>query len=202
VPDEFDSIWHQLGHEAFMQRCDAANPNAAVNFTQDGFLNVFVPDIFNVTGVIADVVSGNLNNLPIVTAPITPATVIDPSTSPPASVVSPTLAAGQTLLVRLLNAGYTTHEYTIGLDALVVATDGHPFGIPGTREQYASPFLIPAGTPFRLTTARRLDLLIRPILPGTFVFTTRHLDWQQSVSAANPNQERVWGIQRVNINVI
>jgi FtsP/CotA-like multicopper oxidase with cupredoxin domain len=201
VTDEFDSVWHRLGHNAFMQNCDAGNPNAAVNFSRDGILNDFIPDIFTVTGVIADVVSGNLNNLPIVMAAITPETATDPRTTPPPSLVSPTLAAGQTLLVRLLNAGYTTQEYTLGLDALVVATDGVPFGIPGTRTQYAAPFVIPAGTPFRLTTARRIDLLLRPAAPGIFPFTTRHLDWQRSVNTANPARELVWGIQTVNINV-
>jgi FtsP/CotA-like multicopper oxidase with cupredoxin domain len=202
VPDEFDSVWHQLGHEAFMQNCDAADPNAAGNFTQDGILNAFIPDIFTVTGVIAEVIAGDLANLPIVTAAITPDTATDSGTTPPVVLVSPTLAAGQTLLVRLLNAGYTTQEYVLGLDALAVATDGVPFGIPGTRMQYSAPFVIPAGTPFRLTTARRLDLLIRPAAPGIFTFTTRHLDWQRSVNAANPDRELVWGVQTVNINVI
>jgi FtsP/CotA-like multicopper oxidase with cupredoxin domain len=199
VPDEFDSVWHRLGHDAFMQKCDADDPNNADNFTQDGILNAFIPDIFFVTGIIPDVVAGNLNNLPIIPAAITPATVTP--TGPPASLVSPTVQVGQTLLARLTNAGYTTQEYTIGLDVLVVATDGHAFGIPGTREQYSSPFVIPANTPFRLTTARRLDLLIRPTLAGEFFLTIRHLDWQQSLNAANPNQELVWGIQKVVINV-
>jgi FtsP/CotA-like multicopper oxidase with cupredoxin domain len=202
VPDEFDSVWHQLGHDAFMQQCDVDDPNAAGNFSRDGILNAFIPDIFTVTGVIAEVAAGSFDNLPIITAPITPDTSTDPGTTPPASLVSPTVALGQTLLIRLVNAGYTSQEYTIGLDVLAVATDGRPFGITGTQEQYSSPFVIPAGTSFRLSTARRLDLLIRPTARGTFAATIKHLDWQRSVNAANPGQELIWGIQQVHINVV
>jgi FtsP/CotA-like multicopper oxidase with cupredoxin domain len=197
VPDEFDSIWHELGHEAFMQHCDANNPNAAANFTQDGFLNNHIPDIFFVSGVISEVASGNLNNLPIILAPI--------RTAP----VSPTVQVGETLLVRLLDAGYTTQEYTFGtaadrpsLNAMVIATDGHPFGIPGTDDQYSSPFVITAGTPFRLTTARRLDLLLRPTQRGEYLFTIKHIDFVKSKSANLPNDELVWAIQQVAINVV
>lgn len=207
VPDEFDSIWHLLGHEAFMQKCDNNNPNAANNFTQDGILNDFIPDIFTITGVFPRVVRGDLNNLPIVTAIIRPDTPTDPETGPPASLVAPTVRVGQTLLVRLLNAGYTIQEYQIGrpgdaLDATVIATDGRPFGIPGTENQYASPFVIPGGTLFRLTSARRLDLLFRPTAPGEFPVTIKHIDWTKSKNADQPNRELVWGITRTIITVV
>ncbi|MDI6854902.1 MAG: multicopper oxidase domain-containing protein [Deltaproteobacteria bacterium] len=200
VPDEFDSVWHELGHDAFMQDCDQNDPNDPDNFTQDGILNDFIPDIFFITGIFPEVVAGNLNNLPIITAAITPDTVTP--TGPPASVVAPTVRVGQTLLVRLQNAGYTTQEYALELDALAIATDGRPFGIPGTENQYSAPFSIPANTPFRLTTARRLDLLIRPTVAGTFLFTSKHLDWQKSKSPSQPNQALVWGITQTTITVI
>ena len=107
----------------------------------------------------------------------------------PASIVAPTVRAGQTLLVRLLNAGYTWQEYTLELDAVVIAHDGHPFGIPDSHHGYSQAFAIPAGTPFRLSTARRLDLLIRPTTPGEFLFTAKHYDWQKA-DPAQP-EERV-----------
>jgi FtsP/CotA-like multicopper oxidase with cupredoxin domain len=195
VPDEFDSVWHELGHNAFMQKCDANNPNAARNFTQNGILNNHVPDIFTITGMFPEVVQGDLNHLPIETA-----TILDPP-------VAATVARGQTLLVRLLSAGYTLQEYRIGkpgdpIDATVIATDGHPFGVPGTREQYSSPFVIPGGTRFRLTTARRLDLLFRPKVRGRFPVVVKHFDWVKSKSAAHPNDRLLWGITRTVINVV
>jgi FtsP/CotA-like multicopper oxidase with cupredoxin domain len=207
VPDEFDSLWHELGHNAFMQKTDANNPNAPANFTQDGILNNHIPDIFFITGVFPRVVSGDLNNLPITTAVITPSTPTDPNTGPPAAIVSPTVRVGQTLLVRLIHAGYSTLEARIGrpgdpVDATVIATDGHAFGIPGTEDQYSSPFVIPAGVLFRLTTARRLDLLFRPTAPGKFPVVFRHLDWLKSRSAQEPNFDLVWGITRTIINVL
>lgn len=207
VPDEFDSIWHELGHDAFMQACDNNNPNDPANFTQDGILNDFIPDIFFITGVFPRVVRGDLNNLPIITAFIRPNTPTDPETGPPASLVSPTVRVGQTLLVRLLNAGYTTQEYMIGrpgdaIDATVIATDGHPFGVPGGRDQYSSPFVVPAGTRFRLTTARRIDMLFRPTVPGNFPVVIRHLDWTKTLRADRPRRPLVWGITRTFINVV
>ncbi len=207
VPDEFDSICHELGHDAFMQKCDNNNPNDPNNFTQDGILNDFIPDIFFITGVFPRVVQGNLNNLPIITAVIRPNTRTDPDTGPPATLVAPTVRVGQTLLVRLLNAGYTIQEYRIGrpgdaLDATVIATDGRPFGIPGTENQYSSPFVIPAGTRFRLTTARRIDMLFRPTVPGIFPVVIKHIDWTKTQNAVVPIRELVWGITRTIITVV
>jgi hypothetical protein len=207
VPDEFDSIWHELGHNAFMQKCDANNPNDPGNFTQDGILNDFIPDIFTITGVFPRVVRGDLNNLPIVTAFITPNTRTNSRTSPPASLVSPTVKVGQTLLVRLLNAGYATQEYRIGrpgdpVDATVVATDGHAFGLPRSRDQYSSPFVVPAGTSFRLTTARRLDLLLRPRVAGRYPVIIKHFDWVKGRSPSQPNVRLLWGVTRTFINVV
>ena len=53
VPDEFDSHWHVLGHDAFMQACNSSDPAAAATFTHDGILNEFQPDIFLISGVVS-----------------------------------------------------------------------------------------------------------------------------------------------------
>ncbi len=82
---------------------------------------------------------------------------------------------GQTVLIGLLNAGYTIQEYSLGLDALVIGEDGHPLGVPPAH-QYSSPFTIKAGNPFRLTTARRWDLILRPTVAGTFPFQVKYID--------------------------
>jgi hypothetical protein len=117
-------------------------------------LHDFNPDFFCITGVFSDGVN-----------PIT-----DPR-------VAPTVNAGDTLLVRLLNAGYTIHEYTFeGIDAEVIDVDGRTLG-RAPRDQYSAPFVIPAGTPFRLTTARRFTMLLRPTTPGAFNVEIKFIDW-------------------------
>ncbi len=165
VPDEMDSRWHELGHNAYMQSCDANDPAGPGTFTQDGLLNDFRPDVFVITGV------------PQVDAQSTaPPPITDPRVAVSARV-------GQTILIRLVHAGYTVQQYTIGLDARVIATDGYPLGTtPFT--QYSSPFTIRAGTPFRLTSAMRYDLIIRPTQPGTFPAQVEFFDWVNGVKYA------------------
>jgi len=163
VPDEFDSRWHELGHDAFMQDCRPDDPAGQATFTRDGILHDFRPDVFVITGVVS---------VPTTAPGVRPevgATITDPG-------VAVSARAGDTVLIRLLNAGYTVQEYTLGLDAWAIASDGHPFGVP-PRNAYSSPFLLPSGTPFRLTTARRVDLLVRATTAGTFPFAVKYIDW-------------------------
>lgn len=186
VADECDSVWHELGHDAFMQDCDERDPVARGSFTQDGILNDFRPDVFVVSGVVS---------VPTTAAGIRPevgATIRDPR-------VAVTARVGDTILVRLVNAGYTIHEYGFeGLDALVVAADGHPFGVPPFAT-YSSPFVIPAGTPFRLSSARRLDILLRPRSAGQFPFTVRYYDWLNGPDSPSPKQ---FHIARTRITIV
>lgn len=156
VPDEMDSMWHELDHDAFMLECDEDDPLNPNNFTRDGMLHDFRPDVFAITGAFSD-------GTPIQ----------DPR-------VAVTAQRDQTILVRLLNAGYTVHEYTLGLDAIVIAVDGRALGC-APFENYSKPYFIRAGTPFRLTTARRFDLLLRPAAAGSFPFRVRYLDWIKGV---------------------
>lgn len=162
VVDEMDSRWHDLGdHNAFMAACGIGNdpafwadPNNPASFTTNGILHDFRPDIFTVTGAI------RVND----TTPIT-----NPSVAINAGV-------GDTILIRLLNAGYTVQQYTLGLDAEVIAADGRPFGVPPFGS-YSQPFIIRAGTPFRLTTAMRYDLILRPTQAGVFPATFEFFNW-------------------------
>lgn len=163
VPDEFDSHWHVLNHDAFMQACDANDPAGAGTFTHDGILNDFQPDIFLITGVVSVPVGIDTATGATVGAPI-----IDPAVAVSARV-------GDNILIRLLNAGYTIQEYTLGIDATVIAQDGHPLGVPPV-DQYSYPFVVPANTPFRLTTAMRQDLLVTPTATGIFPFTVKYFD--------------------------
>lgn len=154
VGDEIDSRWHTLGHNAFMQKCDPADPVAAENFTQDGFLHDFNPDIFLITG------KGRRARSDTATF----------------EEVEINAKVGDTILIRILDAGYTIQEYRIGLPAEVIAIDGHPLGVP-PRHQYSHPFMLAASEPFRLTSARRHDLLIRATEAGKFPAEIDYIHW-------------------------
>jgi FtsP/CotA-like multicopper oxidase with cupredoxin domain len=149
VPDSIDSRWHLLGHDAFMQKFVPDDPVNPANFTQDGILNDFRPDIFCLSGI--------------------PRRINDPTpfTAADSPLVAPTVGVGQTLLARIINADYIIQQFTLGIDAEVIAMDGRGLGIPPFH-QYSHPFPLPAGTPFRLTSAMRWDLIVKPTTPGTY----------------------------------
>lgn len=161
VADEIDSRWHELGHDAFMQACNPDDPANPADFTQDGILNDFRPDIFVLTGI-----PRRINDPTAFTAADHP--LFGP-------LVAPTVKVGQTLLIRVLDAGYTVQQFTLGIDAEVIAMDGRALGVP-PFQQYSRPFVLPAGTPFRLTSARRRDLIVRPTTAGTFPATIEFFD--------------------------
>lgn len=153
VADDIDTRWRDLGHEEAMQDCDRDDPVNPSNFTRDGILNDFRPDIFVLTGV------ARRQHDP---------TPFAPDNSP--ALVVPTLRVGETLLIRAENASYTTTEFTLGIDAQVIAMDGYALGVP-PYQSYSRPFHLLAGTPFALTTAMRWDLLVKPVLAGIYPAT-------------------------------
>jgi FtsP/CotA-like multicopper oxidase with cupredoxin domain len=161
VPDSIDSRWHTLGHNSAMQKTNPADPVNPANFSQDGILNDFRPDIFLMTGI------PRRNND---TATFTAAE--NPLFGP---LVAPTVKVGQTLLIRVLNADYLIHRITLGTDAEVIAMDGRALGVPPFM-QYNRPFPLPAGTPFKLTSAMRNDLIVKPTTAGTFPAMVEFLD--------------------------
>jgi FtsP/CotA-like multicopper oxidase with cupredoxin domain len=185
VLDEMDSVWHDLQHDAFMQRCDPDDPANPANFSQDGILNDFRPDIFLITGVVS--------------VPTTPAGVFPEEGAPIAEPqVASTAHFGDTVLIRLLNAGYTIQECTLGADAIAIASDGEPFGVPPSNA-YSSAFMIPAGAPFRLTSARRVDLLVRATQMGEIPFAAEIFDWVKGPDSPNP---KLFHILRTAIRVM
>lgn len=161
VADSIDSRWHTLGHDAFMQKCDADDPINPDNFTQDGILNDFRPDIFLMTGI------------PRRKGDPTPFTAANNPLFGP--LVAPTVKVGQTLLIRVQNADYIIHQVTLGIDAEVIGMDGRALGVP-PFQQYSRPFTLPAGTPFRLTSAMRHDLIVRPSVAGPVPATVEFLN--------------------------
>lgn len=81
--------------------------------------------------------------------------------------------AGEAVLIRTANCGYTLQEFSIeGLAAEVVSVDGRPLAGP-----YSESFRIPSGTPFELTTGQRMDLMLYPRTPGKYLATIKFRDW-------------------------
>ncbi len=96
--------------------------------------------------------------------------------------------AGETILIRVLNAGYTVQELTIeGLEAEIVAMDGRPLIGP-----YSESIRLQPGSPFELTTAQRMDLILRPSRPGSYLATVKFKDWISG---------KIWGIAETFIHV-
>lgn len=118
---------------------------------EDSGLNDFNPRFFLITGVAS------------------PLTLTDPRVAIDAKV-------GDTILIRILNAGYTIQRFTIGLDAEVIEIDGRPLG-QSPHSPYSRPFTIQANTPFELTTAQRWSVLIKPTESGTFPARVEYLQW-------------------------
>lgn len=154
--DEIERRWHDLGHNAFMQDCDPDNPVGAKTFTQNGFLNNFNPDVF--------VISGKAKRAQ------------RPGDNITFEEVEIKARVGETILIRLLNAGYTLQEYKIGMPVEVIAMDGYPLGVPGVGP-YSHPFTRGPNESFRLTSAMRHDLLIRAAEPGRFPVQVDFIHW-------------------------
>jgi FtsP/CotA-like multicopper oxidase with cupredoxin domain len=152
--DEFDSNWHfhlDSAHDAFMQACDEDDPMNPDNFTRDGFLHDFRPDIFAISGAVAE---------PTAADPTRSEILADPRAAVTGRV-------GETILLRVLCAGYFIQEFSFGLPARVVGMDGVPLGVPPAGA-YSHPFTLPVGRSFQLTSARRWDLVFVPSEAGVF----------------------------------
>lgn len=178
VPDEFDSRWHELGHDAFMQVCNRNSPAAAGTFTSDGVLHDLRPDVFALSGVVS-VPTTPPGVYPEVGAPIR-----DPR-------VALTARRGDTLLIRLINAGYSIGDYGFeggpagGLEVVIIAKDGRPLGV-APMDRYSKPLRLPMGTRLRLSTARRVDILVKAVKVGEYPFTLRFYDWLHGPESPTP----------------
>ena len=70
----------------------------------------------------------------------------------------------QTILVRLLCAAYSKIKVTFPVDVIVIALDGRALGVPPFGK-YNHPYTVSAGTPIEMSTAQRVDVLIRTNRP-------------------------------------
>jgi FtsP/CotA-like multicopper oxidase with cupredoxin domain len=153
-----DHRWRQFehGHGLHVPNVlDELDPNDPDGFPDvGGGLGDWRPSVFTLSGAVAKNAS---------------TVITDPRAMGRARV-------GQTVLIRLLNSSYAIQEYRLGADALVVAQDGRAFGVPPFGS-YSQPFVVPAGTPFQLTSAQRHDILVRPTRPGNISFQVDYWDW-------------------------
>jgi FtsP/CotA-like multicopper oxidase with cupredoxin domain len=171
VADEMDSRWHypEPHHNHNMQECNELDPAAPSTFHQYGMmeefeLNDFRPDIFTISGSILNVGSGP----PFVGN-------ID-STS-----IRVNASRGQTVLIRYVNAGYTIQDLILPVPAVVIAWDGHPLGIGGFH-RFSRPYVVPAGTPIRTTSARRCDIILQSDTAVDSLAHIRYYQWIKGVS--------------------
>ena len=160
--DDIDPRWHRfINHKAgiacnFYNAKEDGTPTGAA----DPGLNRFDPEIFLISGV------------PARGAPID------------APEVAARMELGQTLLVRLLNASYSVNEYYFpDLDAEVIDIDGRTLG-RSPFSAFSRPFIIPAGEKFRLTTAQRWTMLLRPTATGVYPFRIKFLHWLSGAELA------------------
>lgn len=149
-----DSRWHLLDNHAHGLMTDR-DPNSPASFTADGILNDWRPDVLALSGAVAQ-------------------DAATPITDPRAAVRA---EVGQTVLLRILNASYAIAECRLGADATIIAQDGRPYGVP-PYGAYSMPVTVRKGTPFRLNTAMRHDILLRPTEPGVIPFEVDYLDWR------------------------
>src|SRR2546428_6335232 len=205
VGGEIDTRWTELDHNAFMQECDPENPVAPQNFTQDGFLNDFCPDVFFVAGVNGQMGVAQVDRQGC-RLPRTPASLDFPP-------VGGTAKVNETILLPVWDKGYTLKQYRFGsppdqgqLDLEIIAMDGRPLGYEGCHGQFSAPFQIQPGAPLPLpvgplSTARRFDLLIRPRAAGSFPVQVEFYDWRATFNGSQPDPHFLYATARTTVSV-
>lgn len=156
VLDDFDRRWHDGHGHSVGLRCPFEpwdpDPNRG-----NPHLHRFEPDLFHITGVIAD------QDDPLITHPN----------------VARSAQPGQTVLLRIVNASYTRTRvsFPAALNAEVIAMDGKVLG--GEAEKsYAYPFpLAEMNHVVELTSAQRWDILIQQAPAGDWPVDVEYRHW-------------------------
>lgn len=187
VVDDIDLHWHENlfgGHDKSFGIQDP-NPypepfTGGFTFTPIGGLNDFNPEFFVVTGVTL-----GLDGLPVNPT----AAQIDRNDMLPAlyGLVRPSIAMGQRLLIRALNASYCTSvwRFPTSVDGIVTAMDArtlgrtdHGFGSYSHAFRLSDLPLDAGGyRTFTLTTAQRWDILIDTGGTGTHEVLVEFHHW-------------------------
>lgn len=178
VLDDVDSAWHALAPDAratFPKHGDMpgvndnfhGNAGGAVGLNGFFAFHDFNPDYFFCSGVPFMGPVGSTADLKD-----TKAHFGTPDGSVPAALnsgvagmqVAINAKVGQTIMIRPLCAAYVNVRITLPIDALVIGVDGRSLGVP-PFERYNRPFVFKAGTPGNLSTAQRVNLLLRSDTP-------------------------------------
>ncbi len=198
VLDDRDSVWSDLapGAKATFP-AHGLIPGVNDNFTQapgaGGFFafNDFNADYWFVTGVPVPAHKGG-------SAAIPPGIVVPPALNSGVSGMQVSINAqtGQTILIRCLDAAYNSAEVTFPVNVVIIAWDGRALGVPpyGHNEAY----LVPAGTPIVMSTARRFDALIRATTPINDFATVKFINTRGQVPGA---AEEVLVTARIPFNI-
>jgi len=198
VLDDRDSVWSDMAsgaratfptHGSIPGVNDQFNQNPGAN----GFFafNDFNADYWFVTGVPVPAHKGGTGEIP--------ANVVVPAalnSGVSGMQVSINAQTGQTILVRCLDGAYNSTEVTFPVNVVIIGWDGRALGQPpyGHNEAY----LVPAGTPIKMSTARRFDALIRSATPVNDFATVKFIDTRGQVPGFS---EEVLMTAKIPINI-
>ena len=167
VLDDVDSVSRKQAHNAHQTVPKHGDrPGVNDNFRNNdlGSENFFAfhdynPDYFVVSG---ENFPGHVGS----TASIQPRVTIPRESNSGVSGMQVSINAkvNQTILVRLLCAAYSKIKVTFPVDVIVIARDGRALGVPPFGK-YNHAYKVVAGTPIIMTTAQRVDVLVKPDRP-------------------------------------
>ena len=184
VLDDRDSAWSDLAPDpfAFMGRV-RGQPGIDDEFVH-GFFHHYESDYWFITGQPVVPLTG-IKALGA-TGAIPPNVVLPPELNSGVigTQVSVNAKVGQTILVRCLDAAYDSTTITFPVDAVIIAFDGRALGVPPFGN-YNQAFLLPAGTPIGITTARRFDALLTSAVPVNSFATVQFFEARAGGFAGN-----------------
>ena len=168
VIDDIDSVWREQAdhaHQTFPTRGTQPGINDNFHANDRGGDKFFAfhdynPDYFVVTG----------ENFPdrvgSTTASIRKGRTIprELNSGVTGMQISINAKVNQTVLVRLLCAAYSKIKVTFPVDVIVIGVDGRALGVPPFGK-YNHAYKISAGTPIEMSTAQRIDVLLKPDRP-------------------------------------
>jgi hypothetical protein len=193
VLDDRDSVWSDFAPDAFAFFPKGGNAPGVDDEFAPGFFNDYNADYWFITGVpvVPNDMQKRLGNTgtihPAAPPPIGGMGGLDlgPTGLIPAALnsgvsgsqIAVSAKVNQTILIRCKDAAYNNTRITFPTDAVIIAFDGRALGVPSFG-LYNNAFLLPAGTPFLLCTARRFDALINSPVPVNAFVKVEFIDSQ------------------------
>ncbi len=195
VLDDRDSVWSDIASDAREYFPRHGSTPGVDDQWAPGLFNEHRSDYWFVTGVPVVPIDGvkRLGN----TGRIAAGATIPPGLNAgiganggPRTQVSINARVNDTILVRVLDAAYNFARVRFPVDVVITAFDGRALGVPPFG-RYNHSFVLKAGTPILLSTARRFDCLMRPTRPINSFATVEFLDTQsRSINGGHPGPVR------------